>query len=259
MMEYQCEQTTSSVETEYKLPVRKMAEIITLNGSAYKHSDKLSRATVDVYDCYGVPTYSIHDNTNMWEIPCNAYIKTKYTELPKRLVDFTKEYLKTDLVDVLASNTNSLILVLKTPADLLPVPAKDKPAADPEFMVLERYGACQSNGAIHWRNRPISPWSADQHHGTSDYLLKRKFANLAQVSQLFDLVVEMLDRRDYSLRDLKDAHLESITMLDYNSLYPGLNLAISRDHTATKNSDIVSETIDNVKGMRADYTVHIEL
>ena len=45
--------------------------------------------------------------------------------------------------------------------------------------------------------------------------------------------------------------MESITELD--SLYPGLALAISQDHTATKNSDIVNETSDNVKGMRADY------
>jgi len=265
MMEYQFEQTTSSVESEYKSPVRKMAEIITLNGSACKPSDKLSRAKVDVYDCYGVPAYSTPDNTNMWDIPCGAYIKTKYTTLPKRLVDFTRANLATDLVDVLASNTNSLILVLKTPADLPTVPAKDKPSiepavvkpavvepADPEFMVLERYGACQSNGAIHWRNKPISPWSAEQHRETSDYLLKRKFANLAQVSKLFDLVVEMLDRRDYSLRDLKDAHLESITML-LDSFYPGLTLAISKEHTATKNSDIVNQTLDYVKDMRADY------
>ena len=219
-MEYQCEQTTNSVESEYKSPIRKLGEIITLSCSG-------SKTEMEIHDCYGV---MVHNPENT--MPCGGYARTKYTELPKRLVDFTKEYLKTDLVDVLASNTNSLILVLKTPADLPTSPAKDKPAADPEFMLLERYGACQSNGAIHWRNRPISPWFAEQHCETSDYLLKRKFANLAQVSELFDLVVEMLNRRDYSLQDLKDTHMEFITELD--SLYPGLNLAISQDHTTKK-------------------------
>ena len=187
MMEYQYEQTINSVESEYKSPIRKLGEIITLSCSG-------SKTEMEIHDCYGVTVYNPVET-----MPCGGYARTKYSQLPQRLVDFTKEYLKTDLVDVLASNTNSLILVLKTPADLPTSPAKDKPAADPEFMLLERYGACQSNGAIHWRNWPISPWFAEQHFETSDYLLKRKFANLAQVSQLFDLVVRMLDRRDYSL------------------------------------------------------------
>ena len=244
-MEYQCGQLTVITDNS-ESPSRKMGEIITFDGSPSK-----SMTEMEIHDYYGVTVYNPEKT-----MPCGGYARTKYAQLPQRLVDFTKEYLKTDLVDVLASNTNSLILILKTPADIPTVLAKDKPVADSEFMVLERYGACQSNGDIHWRNQPISPWFADRQHETSEFLLNRKFANLAHVSELFDLVVEMLNRRDYSLQDLKDAHQESITMLDYNSLYPGLNLAISQDHTATKNSDIVSETIDNVKRMRADYKLN---
>jgi hypothetical protein len=215
---------------------------------------------MEIHDCYGVQVYN--PGTSM---PCGAYTRTKYTALPKRLVDFTRANLATDLVDVLASNTGSLILILKTPIDLPTTQAKDKPitvvetdSVEPEFMVIERVGICQSNGAIHWRNKPISPRFAEQHRETSDYLLKRKFANLAHVSQLFDLVVEMLDRRDYSLSDIKESDpIEFITMLD--SLYPGLNLAISKENSAPKNSDIVNETIDYMKGMRAAYKLNVTL
>ena len=167
---------------------RKVGEIITFDSTPSK-----SRTDMEIQDVYGVTCYN-----PVTTIPYGGYVRTKYNQLPQRLVEFTLEYLKTELVDVLAANTGSLILILKTPTDLATTPLKDNPITDPEFMVLERFGICQSNGEIHWRNRTISPWFAGRQQETSEFLLKRKFASLQRVSELFDLVVGMLDRRDYS-------------------------------------------------------------
>lgn len=194
-MDYQSDQPNciNIITDNSSSPSSKMGETITFDGSPSK-----SDTEMEIHDYYGVTCYN-----PMKTMPCGGYARTKYDQLPQRLLDFTREFLKTDLVDVLASNTGSLILILKTPADLATTPVKDKPVADPEIMVLERFGICQSNGEIHWRNRPVSPWFADRQLETSEFLLKRKFTVIHPISELFDLVVEMLNRRDYSLVDTK--------------------------------------------------------
>jgi hypothetical protein len=190
-MEYQSYPNYINTFTDNSTPIgKKVGEMITFDGS------EKTRTEMEIYDCYGFTCYNPAKT-----IPYGGYAKTKYTQLPQKLTDFTREFLKTDLVDILASNTGSLIIILKTPADLESTQLKDKPTHEPEFMLLERFGICQGNGAIHWRNRPISSWLADRQLETDDYLLKLKFSSLSRVSQLFDLVVGILDRRDYSLRD----------------------------------------------------------
>lgn len=197
-MEHQTEHaktTTNNITDNSSSPSRKVGDIITFDGSLSK-----SRTDIEIHDVCGVTCYNPAKT-----MPCGGYARTKYDQLPQRLVDFTRKFLKTDLVDVLAANTGSLILILKTPTNPATLHMTDKPhtVPVPEFMVLERFGICQSNGEIHWRNRPISPWFADRQLETSEVLLKRKFADLHRVSELFDLVVGMLDRKDYSLRDTK--------------------------------------------------------
>jgi hypothetical protein len=184
-------------------PSHKVGEILTFDGSTNKSSTEM-----EIYDYYGVSCYNPAKT-----IPYGGYSRTKYNQLPQRLVDFTREYLKTDLVDILAANTSSLILILKTPTDLATTLSKDKLINDPEFMVLERFGIYQSNGEIHWRNRPVSQWFADRQLETSECLLKRKFASLQRISELFDLVVGMLDRRDYSLVDTNHIGTKSLLRL----------------------------------------------
>lgn len=195
-MDYQSEHTkTINVTTDNSTSHGpKIGKIITFDERLSK-----SRTDMEIYEYYGVTCYNPAKT-----MPYRGYARTKYDQLPQRLVYFTREYLKTDLVDVLAANTGSLILILKTPTNQVTTISKDNPVVEPEFMVLERFGMWQSTGEIHWRNRPDNYyWFAELQIETSEFLLKQKFADLHRVSELFDLVVGMLDRRDYSLQDTK--------------------------------------------------------
>jgi len=137
-----------------------------------------------------LPTYGLilHHNSNM---PCGRYTRVEYT--PEQLEyfnNFTKQYLGTQLLDIFASNTNCLIVVLETPS---------KQSHEPEFMVLIRPDMYQSNITIYWKNHPISPWYADRCAETDDVLIARKFPGLGYLNRLFDDIYRCLDRANFKI------------------------------------------------------------
>lgn len=161
----------------------KVGEILTLGDTTLSNS-----ITTPSYVRSGaeLPTYglTLYPKSNM---PCGGYTRVEYTpEQLEPLNNRTKHLLGTQLLDIFASNTNCLILVLETPA---------RQQHEPEFMVLIRPGMCQSNGAIYWKNKPVSPWYANRCAETDDVLLARKFPDLANLSKLFDGIYSCIQRQ----------------------------------------------------------------
>ncbi len=167
----------------------KIGEILTL-GDATK-SNSTTNSGVKPSDINNPvdserPTYglTLYPKSNM---PCGGYIRVEYTpEQLEALNNRAKYLLGTQLLDIFASNTNCLVLVLETP---------DKKQNEPDFMVLIRPGMCQSNGAIYWRNKPVSPWYANRCAETDDVLLARKFPDLSNLSKLFDDIYGCIQRQ----------------------------------------------------------------
>jgi hypothetical protein len=164
---------------------RKIGEILTL-GDANPATNTKSDKT-NYYSRYGI---HIEPKNKM---SCGGYTKVEYSEKAVRCVSsiIGLNY-GVQLIDIFASNTNCLVLVIETP---------DRQQHEPEFMVLIRPGMCQSNGAIYWKNKPVSPWYADRCAETDDVLLARKFTDLTELSWAFDRVYEHLDRGTFKLID----------------------------------------------------------
>ena len=163
----------------------KVGEILTLGDTAQSNSITTSIAINTQIDSER-PTYglTLYNKSNM---PCGGYTRVEYTpEQLEPLNNRTKHLLGTQLLDIFASNTNCLVIVLETP---------NRQQQEPEFMVLVRPGMCQSNGAIYWKNKPISPWYADRCAETDDVLLARKFPDLAILSKLFDDIYSCIQRQ----------------------------------------------------------------
>lgn len=188
------------VEVYQSLPggeTRKIGEIITLGdtnsppvNSNTNTAELTTNTTPDNINYY--LRYGIHVEPKN-KMSCGGYTKVEYSEKAVRCVNSAiKESYSVQLIDIFASNTNCIVLVLETP---------DRQQHEPEFMVLIRPGMCQSNGAIYWKNKPVSPWYADRCAETDDILLARKFTDLTELSWAFDRVYERLDRSTFKLID----------------------------------------------------------
>jgi hypothetical protein len=163
----------------------KVGEILTLGDNTQSDYITTHRHT-QTKDDFDLPTYglTLYPKSNM---PCGGYTRVEYTpEQLDALNKRTKYLLGTQLLDIFASNTNCLVLVLETPC---------LQQQEPEFMVLIRPGMCQSNGAIYWKNKPVSPWYANRCAENDDVLLARKFRDLAILSKLFDDIYGCIQRQ----------------------------------------------------------------